>query len=175
MVGLPAARSDFSTDTASRLTRLAPRISVKPLSLFMRLCSARYRGSASRTDWVAENPFNCSAAFRAVGAGAIASGRSTFPLVNIGVPATDEIAGKLTIFRFAVLSAIRPPHPAELWLFDTDVCHWFCWSECENKFSGTRAELFWYVVRDVGSTSGPTLQTTPSFPRFQSSCIPVMA
>jgi len=66
-----------------------------------------------------------SSAYREV-VDAIASGRSTFPLVNMGVPATDVTVGNVTMFRSAVLSAIRPPHPAEACPFDTEVCHWFC-------------------------------------------------
>ena len=46
-----------------------------------------------------------------------------FPLVKIGVPATEVMGGKVVMFMSPVLSAIRPPQPAELEPLETDVCH----------------------------------------------------
>ena len=31
---------------------------------------------------------------------------------------------------------LRPPQPLRLCPCETDDCHWFCWSEWENRFSG---------------------------------------
>src|SRR5262252_6875604 len=71
-----------------------------------------------------------NAALSAVGAGAIASGCSTFPLQKIGVPATDVNGGKVVALKSPVLSAVRPPQPpAAGGTFDgsaIEVCHSFC-------------------------------------------------
>src|SRR5678816_426490 len=86
------------------------------------------------------NPSSLRAPSRRVGAAAIARGRAVLPLVKIGVPASDVTGGNEVVFRALALSAMRPPQPDALALVDTEVCHWFCWSEWENRFRGSRAD-----------------------------------
>src|ERR1043166_5366084 len=81
-------------------------------------------------------PSSRNAVLRVVGAGAMASGCSTFPATKIGVPATEVIGGNVVGFIFPVLSAMRPPHPLVPAPVETEVCHWFCWSECEKRLTG---------------------------------------
>ena len=69
------------------------------------------------------NPSSRSAPSSRVGAAAMASGRSTLPIVKMGVPAMDVTGGKLVALHAAVLSAVRPPQPVELVPSATDVCH----------------------------------------------------
>ena len=62
-----------------------------------------------------------------------------------------------------VLSAVRPPHPVWLGWPAIEVCHCATWSEWEKSWYGLGFKLDLYAVRfGSGTTSGPTLHTTPS-------------
>jgi hypothetical protein len=73
------------------------------------------------------------------------------------------IGNALPSLRPIVWSAVRPPQPVRCAGRVAPVCHWKTWSECEKRFGGRRSGRFRYVSRVIGSTSGPTLQTTASF------------
>src|SRR5580700_8947829 len=90
--------------------------------------------------------------------GFIVNGRVVIPVEKIVLPATDRIGGNsaLLLNVAVTLSATFPAQPAFGRPLSCVVCHWFCWSECENKFCG-RLLWLWYCCRVVGCTSVPTL------------------
>src|SRR5438093_9662421 len=61
-----------------------------------------------------------------------ASGFVAAPVENSVTPAADVITGKLWPDTGAIASASLPPQPVLDGPRGIDVCHWDCWSACEN-------------------------------------------
>src|SRR5258707_10076095 len=70
--------------------------------------------------------------------GTTAAGKVCAPLQNTGAPARETTVGYWDpALADAMRSAICPPHPRLTALLAFEVCHSFCWSEWENRFTGT--------------------------------------
>ena len=57
-------------------------------------------------------------------------------------------------------SAMRPAQPVFETALPRRLCHWSCWSLCENSCGGSGTDPCWYCALVVGAISGPTLAIT---------------
>src|SRR5208283_381253 len=63
-----------------------------------------------------------------------------------------------------IISASRPPHPVWKGWSGRLLCHWVCWSACENSWGGSEAEPEVYWLRVVGYVSVPVFARIASWP-----------
>ena len=59
---------------------------------------------------------------------------------------------------------MRPPQPERGGRSGSEVCQWVTWSECEKSCGGRATVFFWYWIRVVGKSRGPTLKRKAALP-----------
>src|SRR5580692_2855575 len=140
--------------TACPVTAFAACTIDKPLSKVSNCCVAVYRAWDAAVVSNPSRPGGCP--------GSIEKGLVVRPVQKTGLPEIERIGGNCAAaLNVWTLSATLPAQPDTGVPASCALCHWSCWSECENRFCGK----FWdarYVACVVGCTSVPTFATIAS-------------